>query len=467
MPKITCLPDKTEYSIREGETILQATLRANVPHTHACGEFARCSTCRVWILEGLEHCSERNEAERAIATPLRFGAEVRLACQTQVSGDIKMRRLVLDETDLEITSLLAKTSIGRCGEAKNIAVLFCDIREFTRLSQRLSPYDLMFVLNRYFSRMADAIERNGGEIEKFIGDAIMAVFGINDSPHAPLRAVKAAIDMLDAADRMKPYMEALYNQSFDIGIGLHYGEAVIGTIFGGKGEKLAAIGETVNVASRIESVNKEVETRLLISEALYQQVEQQVEVSDFVRMRLRGTNERITLYEVNRLTPEAEAVLYSRESHETKRFAGRRWTRLAAQDEIANGDRRIFELDTLDVVVVRKGETFFAFNNACPHMHLPLFEKRALETTGVLRSPGSGRVVPRGSWLTDDYGLVCRFHESCFDLVTGEVREWAPMLQADGTSKGWEFLGDLSKTCNPLQLLPCQVHDGYLWVALD
>ncbi len=190
-------------------------------------------------------------------------------------------------------------------------------------------------------------------------------------------------------------------------------------------------------------------------------------MSDFVRMRLRGANEGITLYEVNRLTPEVEAVLSSRESHETKRFAGRRWTRLAAQDEIATEERRIFELDTLDIVVVYKGETFFAFNNACPHMHLPFFEKRALETTGVLRSPGSGRVVPRDRWLTDDYGLVCRFHESCFDLVTGEVREWAPMLQAAGTSKGWEFLGDLSKTCNPLQPLPCQVHDGYLWVALD
>ena len=155
----------------------------------------------------------------------------------------------------------------------------------------------MFVLNRYFFHMADAIERNGGHIEKFIGDAIMAIFGIDDTPDMPLHAVKAATDMLGAADRMKPYMKTMYDKDFDVGIGLHYGEAVIGTVSGGREEKLAAIGETVNVASRIESANKEAGTRLLISEALYQQVEKQVEVADFIRVRLRGTNERMSLYE--------------------------------------------------------------------------------------------------------------------------------------------------------------------------
>src|SRR5262245_50130631 len=155
MPMIDCLPDKVQLSVKDGETILAASLRAGVSHAHACGGRARCSTCRVWILEGLEHCSERSELERAIAGPLRFGPEVRLACQTKVSGDLKLRRLVLDETDLEITSQLAKPRLGRSGEIKTIAVLFCDIRDFTSLSQHLSAYDLMFVLNRYFFHMAD------------------------------------------------------------------------------------------------------------------------------------------------------------------------------------------------------------------------------------------------------------------------------------------------------------------------
>src|SRR6266542_4314344 len=182
MPSVHFLPDDQQVETAPGETILQASLRAGIPHAHACGGRAHCSTCRVWILEGLEHCSERSELERAIAGPLRFGPEVRLACQTKVSGDLKLRRLVLDETDLEITSQLAKPHLGRCGEVRTIAVLFCAIREFTNLSQHLSPYDLMFVLNRYFFQMADVIERNGGHVQKFIGDAVMAIFGMDDTP---------------------------------------------------------------------------------------------------------------------------------------------------------------------------------------------------------------------------------------------------------------------------------------------
>lgn len=466
MPKITCLPDTKQFPVEAGESILAASLRAAVPHAHACGGMARCSTCRVWILEGLEHCSERTEAERAIAGPLHFGPELRLACQTRVSGDLKLRRLVLDDTDLAITSQLAKPGLGHSGEARTIAVLFCDIRDFTTLSQRLSPYDLMYVLNRYFFNMADVIERNGGHVEKFIGDAIMATFGIDELQDVPLRAIKAATDMLAAADRMRGYMKSMYNEAFEIGIGVHYGEAVIGTISGGRETKLTAIDETVNVASRIESANKEAGTRLLISEALYQQVAKDVEVADFIRVRLRGTDERMSLHEIARLTPEAEARLKAQDSRETLHFAGRQWTRLCAPDEIGDGERRVFEFEKFDLVVMRRGERYFACNNACPHLNLPFFEKRAQEEMGILKSPGQGRVVPRDSQLTDDLGLVCRWHETCFDVQTGAVREWTPTLQADGTSAGWEFIGDISKNRTPITPMPCLVRDGALWVAL-
>lgn len=462
MHKISCLPDNTQVLVKDGETILAASLRAGIPHAHACGGRAHCSTCRVWIVDGLQHCSERSELERLIAGPLRFGPEVRLACQTRVSGDLQLRRLVLDETDLEITSQLAKPHLGRCGEVRTITVLFCDIRDFTNLSQHLSPYDLMYVLNRYFFQVADVIERNGGFVQKFIGDAVMAIFGMNDTPDAPLHAVKAATDMLDVAERMKPYMKAMYEWDFEIGIGLHYGEAVIGTVSGGREERLTAIGETVNVASRIEGANKEAGTRLLISEALYRKVEDQVEVADFIRVRLRGTNERMTLYEVIRVTPEAEARLSARDSRETMRFAGRQWTRLCGEEEIGDGQRRVFEMNGFDIAVLHRGEKYFAFNNACPHLHAPFFEKRDMD---VVVTP-TGKQVPRDSRTTDDFGLICRWHDTCFDLQTGEPRNWAPKLQSDGTSPGWEFLGDLSKNRAPIKPFPCLVKDGALWVSL-
>src|SRR5262249_28354311 len=135
----------------------------------------------------------------------------------------------------------------------------------------------------------------------------------------------------------------------------------------------------------------------------------------------------------------------------TRGLAGREWTRLAGEDEIADGARRVFEFEAFDLVVLRKGEKYFACNNSCPHMHLPFFEKRDATETGIIIKSPTGREIPRDSRATDDLGLVCRWHETCFDLQTGEARNWARSLQADGTSKGWEFIGDVSKNRTPIK----------------
>lgn len=98
---------------------------------------------------------------------------------------------------------------------------------------------------------------------------------------------------------MSPYMEATYGHAFPIGIGVHYGEAVIGTLGSSSKERLTAIGDTVNVASRIEAANKEAGTRLLISSELYELVKDDVIMDDFIRVKLRGTHERVSLYEIS------------------------------------------------------------------------------------------------------------------------------------------------------------------------
>ena len=113
MPKILCLPDHKEFDVAEGETILEAALRADIPHAYACGGNAKCSTCRIWILDGHDQYEVPGERERALSEPLGFGPEMRLACQTRVSGDVRLRRLVLDEADLEITSQISRKRLGR------------------------------------------------------------------------------------------------------------------------------------------------------------------------------------------------------------------------------------------------------------------------------------------------------------------------------------------------------------------
>lgn len=447
MPKIVCLPDKREFDIGPEETILEAALRAGIPHAHACGGHAKCSTCRIWILDGLEHCADLSEVERTLSSALGFGPEVRLACQTRVDGDVKLRRLVLDEADLEISSQLAKERLGRCGENKAIAVLFCDIRDFTAFSRTLSSYDVMFVLNRYFYQLGEIIERNKGYIDNYIGDQVMALFGIDDDPRAPIRAVNAGLEMLGAIDRLKPYMDAMYGRHFDVGIGIHYGEAVIGSVGFRAREKVTAIGDTVNLASRIEQANKQAGTRLLISDSLHERVKESISVKDFIRVKLRGAGDRMTLYEVSGISAEALADISGQ--HEVDRtrtrYAGVDWLRVLPEADLPVGQQRVVERDDFDLLLVRTKRAIYALNNACPHLHLPLNESEIVEPDVI----------------------VCRWHETHFDLRTGEVRLWCAALNPDGTPKGYEFLGNVRKNRAPLRPFPARIADGYVWVAFD
>ena len=122
------------------------------------------------------------------------------------------------------------------------------------------------------------------------------------------------------------------------------------------------------------------------------------EMLDFVRTRLRGTSERITLYEIQRLKPEVEATLNARVLHETERYAGREWLRAFAEDELAVGERRILELDKCDVVVHRGPNGYLAFNNACPHVRLPFYDRKAAQRGACGQAAAAAERCDRRPW---------------------------------------------------------------------
>jgi adenylate cyclase len=296
------LPDNQKIHAQEGETILQAGLRAGIPHASFCGGSARCSTCRVIILEGLENCAPRNPEEQAIAGMLRFEPQVRLACQTVVTGTgkVKLRRLVTDVLDdVDIDSLYVE-GVEPCsiGVEKHILILFADIRGFTPFAEKLLHYDVIHVLNLYFQKVGKVIERYGGTINNYMGDGFMALFEADDPSEGALRAVKAGLELLKAVQNLKPYLEDLYHASIEIRIGLHYGQVVAGKVGSPGHKKVTVIGDTVNLASRVETANKEAGTQFLISEDTYALVEGQVRLGRQVRLTLPGKSGKYNLYEI-------------------------------------------------------------------------------------------------------------------------------------------------------------------------
>ena len=203
----------------------------------------------------------------------------------------------------------------------------------------------------------------------------------------------------------------------------------------------------------MENANKEAGTRLLISEALYERVKDEVEMTDFVRVRLRGTSERITLYEIAKLTNESERRLNAFE-RETIKAGGKTWHKALPVDALVEGEPRIIEFPNLYAVILKKGEQIFAFNNACPHLKLPFFV------------PGGDEEGPPASRIDGDI-IKCRWHESCFDLATGGIVSWGDALDESGKSVTNPMLGDLSKNRAPLELIPWREEAGHIWLALD
>ena len=303
MASIHVGPDDKQIVMRASETVLAASLREGIPHAYACGGRARCSVCRISVEHGLEFCNPRSKGERIVADRLKLSPETRLACQTRISGDVKVRRLVVDEDDVEFTRGIAGgPRPASIGEEKKLAILFADVRGFTSLSERMSPYDVVFFLNRYFHLTSRVIENYGGYVDNYMGDGLMALFGHDDAPDAAFRAVSAALTMLEEVKKRSRHFEELYGVSVRIGIGIHHGNVVVGTIGAGERQRMTVIGDAVNFASRIESANKKYGTELLTSNEVHRRIANRIIVGRQIEHAvIEGKTGEHVLYEVKAL----------------------------------------------------------------------------------------------------------------------------------------------------------------------
>ena len=189
------------------------------------------------------------------------------------------------------------------GKKAVVTVLFADIRGFTSISEQLSAEEVSIILNEYFTEIEPIISKYNGVINKFIGDAVMAIFGepIQDINHAK-NAVLCANEMLKAVDKLRDKWLFEGKPKIEIGIGINTGEAFVGNIGSEKRLEYTVIGDMVNLASRIESYNKVYKTNFLISSSTYSHVNNIADVIKISEVTIRGKSKKMDIYEVLRLS---------------------------------------------------------------------------------------------------------------------------------------------------------------------
>ncbi|MBM3648745.1 MAG: adenylate/guanylate cyclase domain-containing protein [Alphaproteobacteria bacterium] len=251
-----------------GLTILEMSRVAGIPHASVCGGRGRCSTCRVRI-GGQDRGKLPPPSAEEQKVLARVGApdNVRLACQVRPPPGHYRVTPLLPPAAGPVEAYRRQPQAH--GGERYVAVLFADIRGFTSISEGKLPYDVVFLLNRYFRATGQAIEAAGGRLDKFIGDGVMAIFGLTNPPEMACRqALDAARRMAAALADLNEALSGDLEQPLRIGIGLHAGPTIVGEMGHGPATHLTAIGDTVNIASRLESLTKELSAELVVSQEL-------------------------------------------------------------------------------------------------------------------------------------------------------------------------------------------------------
>jgi adenylate cyclase len=257
-------PDGRSVAVPCGTTILEASRIARIPHASLCGGRGRCSTCRTRIGAGLAALPPPAADEARVLRRIQAAPNVRLACQTRPTADLQVFPLLPLTPGLPSERLRPDVAAGT---EQEIAVLFADMRAFTSLAEQRLPYDVVFVLNQYTTAMGQAIERAGGFPNQFVGDGIMALFGLDTGREQGCRqALGGAVEMARALVTLNGRLAHELGAPLRIGIGIHAGRVIVGEMGYGPARYLTAIGDVVNTASRIEALTKDYDCQLIVSE---------------------------------------------------------------------------------------------------------------------------------------------------------------------------------------------------------
>ena len=270
-------PGARVVSVPKGFSVLESSRQAGIAHASVCGGRGRCSTCRVRVLAGARLLPVPGATEARVLARLGAASNVRLACQLRPLHDVSV--LPLLPPSVEPAAGMAEPGF-MAGQERELCVLFADLRGFTSLSEQRLPYDVVFLLNRYFEAVGGAIDQAGGIANQFTGDGVMALFGLDSGPeHGARQALAAAQAMQHALAQLSTDLHEELSAPLQLGIGIHCGPTVVGHMGRGVATYLTAVGDTVNLASRLQDETKRYACQLVISSPVAQRAG--IDVSSF------------------------------------------------------------------------------------------------------------------------------------------------------------------------------------------
>jgi adenylate cyclase len=300
-------PDGRHQWVPLGYSVLEASLLARIPHASMCGGRARCTLCRVRIL-GQITLPPPDEAERRVLA--RMGADplsIRLACQLRPRHDLSVLPIVTPDAQ---TAFMHRRQSGSIPRERFLVFMFVDMRDSTSLSEKRMPYDSIFVLGRFIAAISAAVVQSGGVPNQFLGDGIMAIFGLDtDTATACRQALIGARNVARNIRLLSGLLEHELRAPIRFGIGVHCGEAITGEIGFRDHITFTAMGDAPNVASRLQQMTKERACEALISEAVFTGSGLQGDPLPMETLSLQGRANAIPARVLHHVEDDVEALL--------------------------------------------------------------------------------------------------------------------------------------------------------------
>lgn len=296
-PRLYYAPGNKMAELKPDATLLESIRAAGIPHASVCGGQGRCSTCRVRVGKGLDGLSPPSAQELKVLSRVTESPSVRLACQLKPTEDIEIAGLVRPDAG---PNQAAQRTGYRQGQEMNVAFLFVDLRGSTKLSEERLPFDVVFILNLFFAELAEALEETNGHYAQFNGDGLLAIYGLTSGPEQGcVEAIEGAKAMFRRLETLNERLKDELSDELKIGVGIHAGEAIVGSMGPPTSPIVSALGDNVNIAARLESQTKDFGVPMVISATVAERSKTPMDAAQRHSIQVKGRDKEVVVYAIN------------------------------------------------------------------------------------------------------------------------------------------------------------------------